>query len=94
MRSRIVWDTPGQDLGQVFSRSAGKMSNLSATAKAGSHDFRFGGGFSHGREEAVFTNLLGNFVMLLFVSKRSGHPAAARVHFPEIGLLQSLQGLQ
>ncbi len=65
-----------KDLGGVQGGAFGAVVDLVATGSAGSGDDVILVGFADGGEEDEFTNLIGDFEVLLFVAEGAGHAAA------------------
>src|SRR5581483_8459710 len=64
---------------------AGEVLDLHPAREAGSDHNGFGRGISEGREKPLLANQARNFVMLLFVAKRTSHTAATCIQIDHLG---------
>jgi len=66
-----------QNFDRVQGDAAGAVFNLVTATGAGRGDERCGGSRAHSREQHEFADLLRECEVLVFVTKRTGHAAAA-----------------
>src|SRR5260370_2974797 len=64
---------------------AGEMLDLHPTRETGGDHHGFGVGISESREKSLLANQARDFVMFLFVTKRTSHAAATCVKIDHVG---------